>query len=180
MNLTYRFLGGQAGWLFSAQECGFHGTISPEQPTNNGSAVLQLYLVRQQERCASWAALYPHTRVQTHIYYAAKRFCRSVVTKFSSCDFLINFFLCIWPGSCRGFFSPLISLLAIFRSPRLSTVLLLIHPGMWTALGGVLPNSLTLSGFFHLTVQNFIVFFIRSGGVLVHHVWKSQHQATYC
>lgn len=141
MNLTYRFLGGQAGWLFSAQECGFHGTISREQPTNNGSAVLQLYLVRQQERCASWAAVYPHTRVQTHIYYAAKWFCHSIVTKFSSCDFLINFFPLRLAWQLR-YFPPLISLLAIFGNPHLSTVLLLIHPGMWTALGGVLPNCL--------------------------------------
>lgn len=173
MNLTYRFLGGQAGWLFIAQECGFHGTISHEQPTNNGSAVLLLYLVRQQERCASWAVLYLHTRVQTHIYYATKWFCHSAVMKFSSCAFLINFFLFIWSDRCVSPAS-YFSFSDIWKPPPKYCLIINTPWNVDSTRNCTAQLSYALNSFFHLTVQNFIVFFIRSGGVLVHHVQKSQ------
>lgn len=111
-----------------------------------------------------------HTCTNTHIF-AAKWFCHSIVTKFSSCDFLINFFLCTWPGSCV-FSAPHFSISDIWKPPFKQGLMFNTPWNVDSTRSCAAQLSYTLNSFFHLTVQNFIVFFIRSGGVLVHHVQK--------
>lgn len=142
MNLTYRFLGGQAGWLFSAQECGFHGTMSPWAANKQWlSCIAAIFSEAAGKVCKLSCSIPTHTCTNTHILCYKMILSFYIVTKFSSCDFFKLTSFSVF-GPAAVVFLPLVSLWVIFGNPHLSSVLLLIHPGMWTALGAALPNCL--------------------------------------